>query len=94
MELTSLRKLNWDREILLQPRGSCASLVVQMVKNLPAMWETWVPSLGWEDPLQKGKATHSSILACIVHGFSKSQTQMSDFHFHFLDTVSLFLLSL
>ena len=37
MELTSLRKLNWDREILLQPRGSCASLVVQMVKNLPAM---------------------------------------------------------
>ena len=32
-------------------------------KNLPAMWETWVPSLGWEDPLGKEKATHSSILA-------------------------------
>ena len=34
-----------------------------MVKNLPAMQETWVPSLGWEDPMEKGKATHSSILA-------------------------------
>ena len=42
---------------------SWASLVAQLVKNLPAMWETWVPSLGWEDPLEKGKATHSSTLA-------------------------------
>ena len=41
---------------------SWASLVVQLVKNLPAMQETWVRSLGWEDPLEKGKATHSSIL--------------------------------
>ena len=40
-----------------------ASLVAQLVKNLPAMWETWVQSLGWEDPLEKGKVTHSSILA-------------------------------
>ena len=40
-----------------------ASLVAQLVKNLPAMWETWVQSLGWEDLLEKGKATHSSILA-------------------------------
>ena len=39
------------------------SLVVQMVMNLPAMLETWVRSLGWEDPLEKRKATHSSILA-------------------------------
>ena len=39
-----------------------ASLVVQLVKDLPAMWETRVPSLGWEDPLEKGKATHSSTL--------------------------------
>ena len=39
------------------------SLVAHLVKNLPAMWETWVRSLGWEDPLEKGKATHSSILA-------------------------------
>ena len=42
---------------------SCASLVAQPVKNLPAMWETWVRSLGWEDPLEKGMATLSSILA-------------------------------
>ena len=39
-----------------------ASLVAQMVKNLPAMQETWVQSLGWEDPLEEGRATHSSIL--------------------------------
>ena len=42
---------------------SWASLVVQLVKNPPAMRETWVCSLGWEGPLEKGKATHSSILA-------------------------------
>ena len=42
---------------------SWASLVTQLVKNLPAMQETWVRSLGLEDPLEKGKATHSSILA-------------------------------
>ena len=42
---------------------SWASLVAQLVKNLPAMWETWVQSLRWEDPLEKGKFTHSSILA-------------------------------
>ena len=40
-----------------------ASLVAQMVKNLPEIWKTWVQSLGWEDPLEKGLATHSSILA-------------------------------
>ena len=41
---------------------SWASLVAQMVKNPPAMWETWVQSLSGEDPLEKGKATHSSTL--------------------------------
>ena len=40
-----------------------ASLVAQLVKNPPAMQETWVQSLGWEDPLEEGMATHSSILA-------------------------------
>ena len=40
-----------------------ASFVAQLAKNSPAMWETWVRFLGWEDPLEKGKATHSSILA-------------------------------
>ena len=37
--------------------------MAQLVKNPPAMWETWVRFLGWEDPLEKGKASHSSILA-------------------------------
>ena len=44
-------------------QNSWASLVVQTVKNLPAVQETWVLSLGWEDLLEKGKAMHSSILA-------------------------------
>ena len=45
-----------------------ASLVAQRVKNLPAMWETWVPYLGWEDTLEEGMATHSSILAWRIPG--------------------------
>ena len=62
--------------------------MVQLVKNLPAMRETWVQSLGWEDPLEKGTATHSSILAwripwteeplvpwrATVHGAAESDT--------------------
>ena len=66
-----------------------ASLVAQMVKNLPAMWETRVRSLGWDDPLEEGVATHSSILAwrtpmdrgawqAAVHGVAKSRTRLSD----------------
>ena len=55
-----------------------ASLVAQMVKNPPAIQETWVQSLGWEDPLEKGTAIHSSIVAWripwTVHGVTKSQT--------------------
>ena len=62
-----------------------AFLVAQMVKNPPAMQETWVHSLGWEDPLEEGIATHSSILAWripmdrgawwpSVHGVPKSWT--------------------
>jgi len=62
-----------------------ASLVAQIVKNPPAMWETWVRSLGWEDSLEEGMATYSSILAwripmdrgtwwAAVHGVTKSQT--------------------
>ena len=57
---------------------SWASIVTQLVKNPPAIQETWVQSLGWEDSLGKGKAAHSSILAWkvpwTVHGVSKSQT--------------------
>ena len=67
----------------------CASLVAQMVKNLPTMWDTWVWSLGREDPLEEGMATHSSILAWRIpmdggawwvtdNGVAKSQTWLSD----------------
>ena len=62
-----------------------SSLVTQMVKKLPAMQETWVRSLGWEDPLEEGMATHSSILAwrismnrgawrATIHGVAKGRT--------------------
>ena len=71
-----------------------ASLVAQRLKRLPPMWETWVQSLGWEDPLEKEMATHSSILAWRIPWMeepgrlqsagSQSQTQLSDFTFHFL----------
>ena len=68
---------------------SWASLVAQMVKNLPAMQETWARSLGWEDLLEKDMATYSSILAwripmdrgawrATVHGVAESQTQRSN----------------
>ena len=61
--------------------------MAQLVKNACALRETWVWSLGWEDPLEKEKATHSSILAWrisyVVHGVAKSGRGLSDFHFHF-----------
>ena len=66
---------------------SCASLVAQLVKNLPAMQETCVWSLGWEDLLQKGILQCSGLensVACIVHGIPKSRTWLSNFHFHSL----------
>ena len=47
-------------------RYSWASPVAQLVKNMPAIQETWIQSLGWEDPLEKEKATHSSILAWTI----------------------------
>ena len=49
--------------IYMAPHGPWASLVAQLVKHPPAMWEIWVQSLGWENPREKGKATHSNILA-------------------------------
>ena len=52
-----------EEELIPSLLGPRASLVAQMVKNLPAMQETWVRSLGQEDPLEKGVAIHSSILA-------------------------------
>ena len=58
---------------------SWASRVAQLVKNPPAMQETWVQFLGWEDPLEKGKAPHASMLASMEW---QSQTRLSDFHSH------------
>ena len=62
---------------------SWVSLVAQLVKNPPAMWETWVRSLGREDPLEKGKVPTPVFWPEEFHGL-KSQTRLSDFHFHFL----------
>ena len=59
-----------------------ASLVAQLVKNPPAMWETWVQSLGWEDPLEKGKDSHSSILAWVAKSRTQPSDSLSGFHFH------------
>ena len=61
--LTSGLERSAGEEIGYPLQYSWASLVAQLVKNPPATWETWVRSLGWEDPLEMGKATHSSILA-------------------------------
>ena len=74
----------------LQQPGKCMFRkkwlnLAQLVKNPPAMWENWVWSLGLEDPLEKGKATHSGLENSrdyIVHGVAKSQTRLSNFHFH------------
>ena len=68
---------------------SWASLVAQTVNNSPEVWETWVRSQGWEDPLEEGMETHSIFPACripvdraawwsTVHGLSKSQTLLMD----------------
>ena len=63
------------------------SLVAQMVKNPPAMWETWVQPLGWEDPPGGGHGNPlqysclENSMDCTVHGVAKSWTWMSDFHF-------------
>ena len=72
------------------------TIVVQLVKNLPAMHETWVQSLGWEDPLEEGKATHSSILAWRIpwtHEESDTTERLS-LHFTSLppsETLSIYL---
>ena len=91
MQATLVRFLGSGRsageEIGYPLQYSWASLVAQLVKNPPAMQETWVQSLGWEDPLEKGRATHSSILGWRIPGTVGSmgiqgQTLLSNFHFH------------
>ena len=85
-----VRKIPW-RRVGYPLQHSWASLVAQMVNNLPAIRETWVRSLGLEDPLKEGMATHSSILAwripwtedmfvawrATVHGVTKNWTRLS-----------------
>ena len=63
--------------------------MAQLVKNPPAMQETWLRSLGWEDPLEKAKASHQysgleNYTDCTVHGVAESRTRLSNFHFLFL----------
>ena len=66
---------------------SWAFLVAQLVKNLPAMWETWIRSLCWEDSPGEGKGYPpqypglENSMDCMVHGVAKSRTRLSDFHF-------------
>ena len=73
--------------IFLRLNFERASLVAQLVKNLPAMWETWVQSLDWEDLLEKGKAAHSGILAWIIPWTESMGSQRVGHnwvtHFHF-----------
>ena len=56
-------------------QSSWASSVAQLVKNPPAMWETWVQSLDWGDPLEKGKA-----MDCEVHGVARTRIRLSDLY--------------
>ena len=69
METFTHCSMYWEHKMIQLFRHKIrASLVAQLVKNLPVMRETWVSSLGWEDPLEKGMATHSSILAWRIPG--------------------------
>ena len=93
--ITALWTKSQAEEAEFSEAGHCvwlfgASLLAQIVKNLPAMWETRVPSLGWEDALEERMATHSSILAWRIPwteepgglqstgGVAKSQTELNN----------------
>jgi len=83
------REAQEGEDVCIPMANAWASLVAQVVKNPPTVWEIWVLSLGWEDPLENGMATHPSILAWIIpmNGgawraavlrVAKSQTQLRD----------------
>ena len=85
MHWNRLRILHLFNVLFYQYQFLVAPLVAPWVKNLPAVWETWVRSLGWEDALKEGMATHSSIIAwripmdrevwqATVHGVAKNRT--------------------
>ena len=68
------------------------SLIVQLVKNLPAMQETWVQFLSWKGPLEQGKAAHSSILPGDFNSpLAHKESDMTDFHFHKMMTSLLYI---
>ena len=85
-------RVNWifrslsDRnvsELVLSKHHVWASLMAQLVKNPPAMRETWVRSVGWKDPLEKGKVTHSSILAWRIPWSRKELDTTEQVSLHF-----------
>ena len=84
--VSKVMSLGWEDPLEKGILG--ASLVAQLVKNLPAMQETPVRFLGWEDPLEKGKSyplQYSGLknsVDCIAPGVAKSRTELSNFHFH------------
>ena len=70
--------------IFLSHKKEWVSLIAQLVKNLPTMQETWVQSLGWEYPLEKGKATHSSVLAWRIPWGRKESDTTERLALHFI----------
>ena len=97
----------WQERIWLSENTyGCVFTVVQLVKNLPGMQETWIRSLGWKDPLEKGMATHSSILAwripmdrgawrATVHGVSRVEHDWATvIHIHLWQMESSWILAL
>ena len=82
------------KELCLSLGLNWVSLVAQTVKSLPAMWESWIQSLGWEDPLEKEMSNplqysclenpmDGGVWQATCHGVTKSQTKLSDFTFTF-----------
>jgi len=61
--ITKIGEFQGEQDFSICCNSNCASLVAQRLNRLPAVWETWVQSLDWEDPLEKEMATHSNILA-------------------------------
>ena len=88
--LSNWTEVNWTEFVSSSFKfSSRASFVAQLVKNPPAMWETWVRTLSWEDPLEKGKAIPlqysglENFMDCIVHGLTKSWARWVTFTFTF-----------
>ena len=91
---TNIFSHSFELSVLFVYGSFWTSLVVQLVKNPPAMQENWVWSLGWGDPLKKGKPTYASIMAwripwTVVRGVSQNRTQLNNFHFHWDSLVQI-----